>query len=188
VILAQADSAQYMDDSDVARIRAALANISTSARQSLGDVRQVLSTTGERESAAPRAAGGLDGLIDGVRSAGYDMRTADVGTPRPLPPELDAVAFRVLQEMLTNALKHGSRGPITVIREWGDDHLRIEVKNGMPADSAPELEGGLGLGGMAHRLATVGGRLTAGPSGASDGSPVFVAVASVPLRDQGGRR
>jgi signal transduction histidine kinase len=187
VILAQADSAQYMDERDVSRIRAALANISTSARRSLGDVRQVLSTTGEGEALSTRATGGLDGLIDGVRSAGYDVTTEVIGNPRPLAPELDAVGFRVLQEMLTNALKHGSRegGGIVVAREWDSRELRIEVTNPVPHDAASAADAGLGLVGMQRRLESVGGRLVAGPSLSPDGRPVFAATAWVPIRDRG---
>jgi signal transduction histidine kinase len=191
VILAQADSAQYMDDTDVSRIRAALANISTSARQSLGDVRQVLSTTGEGdgEPASTRVTGGLDGLIDGVRSSGYDVTTDVIGNPRPLAPELDAVAFRVLQEMLTNALKHGSRegGGIVVAREWDPRELRIEVTNPVrhQTASAPDAGGGLGLVGMQRRLESVGGRLSTVASRSPDGRPVFIATAWVPIRDRG---
>jgi signal transduction histidine kinase len=187
VILAQADSAQYMNDSDVSHIRAALANISTSARQSLGDVRQVLSTTGAGNGRPIKSAGGLDGLIDGVRSAGYDVETTVLGSPRSLPPELDAVAFRVLQEMLTNALKHGRReaGAIVIAREWGSDDLRIEVGNPARPEPSTSSDSGLGLIGMQRRLESVGGRLTAGPSTSASGQPTFVATAWVPLRDRG---
>jgi signal transduction histidine kinase len=189
VILAQADSAQYMDDKEVTRIRAALANISTSARQSLGDVRQALSTTGERNGQSAPPVGGLDGLIDGVRSAGYDVRVEVVGSPRSLPPELDAVAFRVLQEMLTNALKHGSRdGAIAVTREWGDRDVRIEVANPIPHDVGENVGDGLGLAGMQRRLESVGGRLSVGSTRDGGGSPSFRATAWVPLRDRGGER
>jgi signal transduction histidine kinase len=195
VILAQADSAQYMDDSEVGRIRAALTNISTSARRSLGDVRQVLSTTPEDTRGPTRAVGGLDGLIDGVRSAGYAVSTEITGVPRPLAPELDAVAFRVLQEMLTNALKHGIRGmgetrDIDVVREWGERDLRIAVTNPVanPSGSGGAPDGGIGLAGMERRLESVGGRLAAGPTHSATGDAVFTATAWVPLRDQGGER
>ena len=189
VILAQADSAQYMDDTDVSRIRAALSNISTSARQSLGDVRQVLSTTDANDGPSSPGAGGLDRLIDGVSSAGYDVRADVIGTPRSLSPELDAVAFRVLQEMLTNALKHGTRdGGVVVVREWGEQDLRIEVTNAVSPEVGARPDGGLGLGGMQRRLESVGGTLMASPSRAPDGSPTFRATAWVPLRDRGGDR
>lgn len=195
VILAQADSADYMDDQDIDRIRAALRNISTSARQSLGDVRQVLSTTSEAPNAAgggaqPLATGGLDSLVDGVRSAGNDVRSTVQGTPRPMPPELDVVAFRVLQEMLTNALKHGRRGePITVERCFDADVLRIEVRNiaaaAVPGDAGgTAIAEGLGLPGMHRRLDAVGGRLAVRPDEAPEG-PLFTATAWVPLRPNG---
>jgi signal transduction histidine kinase len=183
VILAQADSAQYMDDADVERIRAALANISASARQSLGDVRQVLSTT--PQGGSTQLVGGLDRLIDGVRTAGYDVCAKEIGVMRPLPPELDAVAFRVMQEMLTNALKHGSReSGIAVVREWGQNDLRLEVTNSVADRSRPAAGGGLGLVGMQRRLESVGGRLTASPSMSTDGSATFTTIAWVPLRDR----
>ena len=108
VILAQAESVQFMPDDDIERIRAALANIATSARQSLGDVRQVLSPRRPQRRRRRRRAS-LDSLVEGVRSAGHEVTRPWSGSPRPLPPELDVVAFRVLQEMLTNALKHGRR-------------------------------------------------------------------------------
>jgi signal transduction histidine kinase len=184
VILAQADSAQYMRDGDVERIRAALANISDSARRSLGDVRQVLSSSDDDEQRYGGAAG-LDGLIDGVRTAGYDVRSDVLGVPRPLPPELDVVAFRVLQEMLTNALKHGSREgrEIAVTREWGPGQLRIEVCNSTAVDAHGGGQG-LGLAGMRRRLEAVGGRLEAGPLRRPDGAAAFRAAAWVPLRSR----
>ena len=191
VILAQADSAEYMDDGDIDRIRAALRNISTSARTSLGDVRQVLSSTNEASVSAggekpALAPGGLDSLVEGVRSAGNDVRSRVAGTPRPMPPELDVVAFRVLQEMLTNALKHGRRGaPIDVERAFDDDTLRIAVHNladetaipdGLGADVSP----GIGLPGMQRRLEAVGGRLDVHRDGAAGAD--FTTTAWVPLR------
>lgn len=185
VILAQADSAEFMADQDIDRIRAALANISTSARRSLGDVRQVLSSTTDSSDTVPLATGGLDSLVDGVRSAGNEVRSQVEGVPRPLPPELDVVAFRVMQEMLTNALKHGRRGePIAVERSFGADALRIEVHNVVAAATAAEPAVGIGLPGMQRRLQAVGGRLAVrrddGPRG-----PVFTTTAWVPLRPSG---
>ena len=190
VILAQADSVEFMDDADIGRIRAALRNIATSARQSLGDVREVLSSTNDQTSNPARTAGGLDSLVDGVVAAGNDVRSTVEGMPRPLPPELDVVAFRILQEMLTNALKHGRRGePITVERRWGNDDLRIMVQN-VVADAAagdpsavsgsPPGEG-IGQLGMRRRLESVGGRLEVAQHGGEHGR-TFTASAWVPLR------
>jgi len=178
VILAQAESAQFLADDQTDRIRETLRNVAVSARQSLQDVRTVLSSTGT-ESLTGSA--GLDSLVDGLTAAGNDVRTTVSGTPRPLPPELDVVAFRVLQEMLTNALRHGQRGrPVVVERHW-EDALRIEVRNGVDAAGPPSVVGGLGVDGMRRRLESVGGRLDVRRLDDAEGS-TFSATAWIPLR------
>jgi signal transduction histidine kinase len=191
VILAQAESAQYLKDADTSALKQTMANIATSARTSLQDVRQVLTTTGG--AAAPARTAGLDSLIDGVEASGHDVRSTEIGVPQPLPPELDGVAFRVLQEMLTNAIKHGQRGePILVERHW-EGELRIEVRNVIDtgadetqplvlAEPIPEHRG-QGLDGMRRRLESVGGRLDVRRR-AEQGGPTFTATAWVPVRSR----
>src|SRR6478735_6284180 len=180
VILAQAESAQYLPDVDTRALKQTMTNIATTARTSLQDVRQVLSAT--NGTVAPLARHGS--LVDGVRAAGHEVAATEVGTPQPLPPELDGVAFRVLQEMLTNAIKHGQRGePILVERHW-EGELRIEVRNVIDT-RAPETQplvmaepipehSGQGLDGMRGRL-DVRRRTEAG-------GPTFTATAWVPVR------
>jgi signal transduction histidine kinase len=183
VILAQAESAQFLPEDDTERIRQTLEHVAVSARQSLQDVRTVLAGT---ETPASTTAG-LDSLIDSLRVAGNDLRSSVFGEPRPLPPELDVVAYRVLQEMLTNALKHGRRGEsVWVERHW-EGELRIEVRNLVDESkvltepvgaSAP----GVGIDGMRRRVESVGGHLDVrrrdeGPDGAT-----FTTTAWVPLR------
>jgi signal transduction histidine kinase len=192
VILAQAESAQYLKDADTTALKQTMANIATSARTSLQDVRQVLTTTGGG-TAPPARTAGLDSLVDGVRSSGHEVRSTEVGTPQPLPPELEVVAFRVLQEMLTNAIKHGHRGtPIQVERHW-EGELRIEVRNVIDtsgtetqplvmAEPVPE-HSGQGLDGMRRRLESVGGRLDVRRR-AETGGPTFTATAWVPVRSR----
>jgi signal transduction histidine kinase len=178
VILAQAESAQFLPDDQTDRIRETLRNVAVSARQSLQDVRAVLSSTG---TVTLTGSAGLDSLVDGLIAAGNDVRTTVFGTPQPLPPELDVVAFRVLQEMLTNALRHGVRGrPVSVERHW-EGELRIEVRNGVDPDSATAPVGGLGIDGMRRRLESVGGRLDVCRRDDTDGSS-FSATAWIPLR------
>ena len=197
VILAQAESAQYLPDADTTALKKTMSTIATSARSSLQDVRQVLTST----QAPVAAPGGLDELVDGVRAAGHDVRASEVGTPRPMPPELETVAFRVLQEMLTNAIRHGRRDtPVLVERHW-DGELRLEVRNsiavaaGVPdddltrpigavaPDTAPPAAPGAGQGleGMRRRLEAVGGRLDVRRREEADG-PTFTATAWVPTR------
>ena len=171
VILAQAESAQFRKETDTEALKQSMRDIATSARSSLQDVRQVLSGGAD---ATTQATGGLDSLIDGVRASGHEVRAEVTGTPQPLPPELDVVAYRVLQEMLTNAIKHGRRDtPLTVRREWGDG-LLIEVSN---ATDGPAHEAGQGLIGMRRRLDAVAGRLDVRREG-----EVFLASARIPVR------
>ena len=136
VILAQAESGQYLPDEDPAALKSTLATIATSARSSLRDVRHVLA--GAPQDGAT-GVGGFEGLVEGVRSSGRPVVVSDVGSVQPLPPELAAVAHRVVQEMFTNALRHGSaERPVEVERCWPDafsaPYLRIRMVNGVPDD------------------------------------------------------
>ena len=168
VILAQAESGRYADDSET--LKQTMATIASAARTSLQDVRQVLRTGEARR-------GSLAELIEGVRASGHEVVEKVSGVPRPLPPELEAVAYRVLQEMLTNALHHGRRNaPLTVEQRWGDG-LVLQVGN--PAEIAAHPGEGQGLAGMRRRLASVGGTLDVRP-----GDP-FVVVATLPARREG---
>ena len=169
-----------------------MANIATSARTSLDDVRQVLASTSGGPAQRSRHAD-LDSLVEGVRASGHEVVSSEVGAPQPMPPELEVVAFRVLQEMLTNAIKHGRRDrPVRVERHWEGD-LRIEVQNAV--DTAPEetrpiavagepegaeaATGGQGVDGMRRRLEAVGGRLDVRRR---TDPPTFTATAWVPVR------
>lgn len=177
VILAQAESAQFVDSADSEALKATMANIARSARSSLQEVRAVLSSPdGDLEYRTD-----LDTLIEATRASGNDITVTDSGAPRPLPPELATVAFRVLQEMLTNAIKHGRRDTaITITRDWGDQ-LRIAVTNhAEPGADGPEPSRGNGIDGMRRRLASVGGSLRVHI--AAEPGAIFVASASLPLR------
>lgn len=178
VILVQAESAQFLGDDQTEQIRETLRNVAASARGSLQDVRAVLSSS---ETASGTRSAGLDTLLDGVTVAGNDVRTAVFGTPQPLPPELDFVAFRVLREMLTNALRHGARGrPVSVERHW-EDELRIEVRNAVADGPGLSPAGGQGVDGMRRRLESVGGRLDVRSRRDAD-ETTFSATAWIPLR------
>lgn len=181
VILAQAESAQYLPDDDPDRMRRTMANVAGTARSSLQDVRRVLAGTDGRRPPAPPDDRGLDSLVDGLREAGNDVRSTVAGDPRPLPPELQVVAYRVLQEMLTNALRHGLRGAPVLVEQTWEDMLVLRTTNPVPpprpgADDSAGAEG-TGLDGMRRRLASVGGTLAARRDGTW-----FVVTAHVPLR------
>lgn len=195
VILAQAESAQFLTGEE--RLKETLATIATSARSSLQDVRHVLSGPRAPTTAAAGSVGDADALVAGVRGSGFTVEHHEVGPPRPLPPELATVAHRVLQEMLTNAMRHGRRDtPVRVERHWPDgaweQELRIEVRN-MVADTSddrtvplassggPADGSGRGVDGMRRRLEAVGGRLDVRRGDEADG-PTYTATAWVPVR------
>jgi signal transduction histidine kinase len=167
VILAQAESGQYLDDT--ARLKNTMQTIATSARSSLQEVRHVLTST-----MAPDDAGPFDTLVAGVRAGGHEIIATERGTPRQLPRETAAVAHRVFQEMLTNAIKQGRRDqPITTERHWQADTLRIETTNPSGTGGASP---GLGLDGMRRRLEAIGGRLDVRPGA------TFTVTAHLPVR------
>lgn len=190
VILAQAESGQYLPDEDPVALKKTLATIATSARSSLQDVRRVLS--GATDAAPTTDA--YEELLAGVRASGAEVAATEVGRPQPLPPELETVAHRVVQEMLTNALKHGRRDrPVRVERHWPegswDRDLRIEVRNVAVTEQALDetqpvqavsTPPGQGLDGMRRRLEAVGGRLDVRRRD-EDGEPTFTATAWVPV-------
>ncbi|HEV8558975.1 MAG TPA: hypothetical protein VGR06_21600, partial [Actinophytocola sp.] len=164
-----------------------LQTIATSARSSLQDVRQVLSST-QDTTMVRDDADRFDSLIAGVRSSGHEIVATELGTPRQLPRETGAVAYRVFQEMLTNAIKHGRRDqPITAERHWPAtqpaggfaDTLRIEVTN--MTEASNDATPGRGLDGMRRRLEAIGGHLDVRhreqPAGIS-----FTVTAFVPVR------
>jgi signal transduction histidine kinase len=189
VVLAQAESGQYLPADDPARLKETLAIIATSARTSLQDVRAVLAPPDASGATAYRSRS-LDDLLEGARRSGQEVRATESGRPRPLPPELEQVAYRVLQEMLTNAIRHGRRDtPVVVDRTWAEE-LRIRVVNEVvdevagvaagPAPAAPDgapEHGGRGLPGMRDRLRSVGGRLEVVAEPTS-----FTATAWLPVR------
>ncbi|HEY1135236.1 MAG TPA: histidine kinase [Nocardioides sp.] len=199
VILAQAESAQFLKGEE--RLQETLATIATSARASLQDVRQVLS--GPQAPTTAVLSDDAVALVDGVRRSGFVVEHREVGAARPLPPELATVAHRVLQEMLTNAMRHGRRDTtVEVERHWPDgrweQELRIEVRN-MVADgqgNEPDLDGseatrpitadgsGRGVDGMRRRLEAVGGRLDVRRRDEANGTS-YTATAWVPVRAGG---
>jgi signal transduction histidine kinase len=187
VILAQAESGQYLDDTG--KLKKTLQTIATSARSSLQDVRQVLSST-QDATVVPDDTDRFDSLIAGVRDSGHEIVATELGTPRQLPPEAAAVAYRVFQEMLTNAIRHGRRDqPITAERYWPAaqspggfaDTLRIEVTNVTEASGHAAAGTGRGLDGMRRRLEAIGGHLDVRRREQPAGT-TFTVTAYVPVR------
>ena len=102
----------------------------------------------------------LPDLVRSAASAGLRVDWRSTGAPRLLPPGVDLVAYRVVQEALTNARKHGD-GTAVLVLAWSDAGLDVEVAN-PAADGVPDQPGGHGLVGMRERVASVQGHLDAG--------------------------
>jgi signal transduction histidine kinase len=144
--------------------RAALEAIAGTGRQALTDMRRMLGILGEREGQEPMP--GLDGLadlVDQVRSAGLAIEVSVEGRPRGLDSGLELSAYRIIQEGLTNSLKHGAaRAHVTV--RYGADALDIAIDDARGAERRPDLEAahdGRGLVGMRERVALFGGTFAA---------------------------
>jgi len=105
----------------------------------------------------------LDPLLDQVRAAGLDVLLQTEGTPRPLPSPLELSAYRIIQEALTNTLRHASAQHATVRIGYGEDALTLEVVDDGTVEVAHNGTNGHGLIGMRQRAATFGGQVETGP-------------------------
>ncbi len=169
VIIAQAESVRFLYEREPDAVLAAVDTIAGTARRSLTDVRRVLERTTDLdapEATASMTLDDLDRLIDDVAAARPAHVRGEHGPRRALPADAAGVAYRVTQELLTNALKHGERsGELRLDRYWTAEALVIVVRNAV-ATGAPAQEagsgsgsGGQGVPGMRSRLAEVGGSL-----------------------------
>ncbi|MFC9112804.1 sensor histidine kinase [Streptomyces sp. NPDC057092] len=164
VINVQAGVGLALLDTDPEQARSALTTIRSKSKEALGEVRQVLDTL-RAPGAAPRTpAPGLDRLPELVGQAASAGLTVTVeGEPPALSPGTDLAAFRIVQEALTNVVRHsGSREARVRIRH-GEGRLRLLVDDDGPATGADAGGGGNGLAGMRERAAALGGTIEAGP-------------------------
>ncbi|MGX2998628.1 histidine kinase [Streptomyces sp. JNUCC 64] len=166
VINVQAGMGLALLDTDPEQARAALTTIKAASKEALGEVRQVLDTL-RTPGAAPRApAPGLDRLpelADQAAAAGLTVRITTGGTLRPLPPGRDLAAFRIVQEALTNVVRHSGSRRAEVLLGYADDRLLIRIDDDGPPTGADAGGGGNGLAGMRERAAALGGTIEAGP-------------------------
>jgi signal transduction histidine kinase len=168
VINVQANTALHLMDRQPDRAREALTAIREVSGQALTELGSVLGAL--RDTAAPLAptpgVARLDELAARARAAGFAVSVAAEGPARPLPAGVDTAAYRIVQEALTNAVRHSGGHAASVLLRYGDDDLVIEVSDdGGAAAAAPsEASGsGNGLSGMAERARALGGTVDAGP-------------------------
>ena len=180
VILVQAGAARLLRERDPGRSEAAIETIEDVARQTVGEidalVRSLREDVGEngRVEAQPGLAA-LDTLVAQHRLAGLAVDVVRTGDAQTLSATTDQAAYRILQEALTNAARHGA-GTADVAVDYRDRELELTVRNPI-APRATHVEGGHGLIGMHERATLLGGSLTAGATGGT-----FSVHAVLPVR------
>jgi signal transduction histidine kinase len=167
VILVQAGAARLLQERDPGAVREALATIEDVARETIGEIDQLVRGLRENGAAAdtvepPTGLAALDMLVSRHRAAGMDISVEVSGARRPLARGLDQAAYRIVQESLTNAARHGDASARVEI-EYAGTALGLTVSNPLRAGSSlPAPEGGHGILGMRERAALLGGALEAG--------------------------
>jgi signal transduction histidine kinase len=170
VIAVQAGVGRHLLDTQPQEAGLALAAIETTSRSALTEMRRLLGVL--REEGQPRAAlSPAPGLTDlprlqlQLREAGLEVTVTTTGSPTEVTPPFDLTAYRIIQEALTNALKHG--GPVAAVTiEYHPEEVWLEITDngrpGVPVSRNGRNDAGHGLVGMRERVAVFGGRLTTG--------------------------
>jgi signal transduction histidine kinase len=172
VMTIQAAAASRVLDSNPSQAAEALTAIEAAGHDALAEMRRLLGLLRTDEQPANRSPQPglqrLDGLVEQMVEAGLSIEVIVEGTPRPLPAGIDLNAYRIIQESLTNTLKHG--GPdvsAQVHLEFTDQELGIEVTDDGrgAAEALSADDGGHGLLGMQERIALLNGDFSSGPRG-----------------------
>src|SRR5690348_8802967 len=158
--------------------------IKTASKQGLRELRAILNVLRQADDADPTqpapSTAQLEDLITGARRAGLETTFAVTGDPVPLPAAVDLAAYRIVQESLTNAIRHAGPAAAAVSLGYAGDELRIDVTDtGRGPAVVAGNGGGHGLAGMRERAAAVGGTVEAGPGPAGG----FRVAARLPLAD-----
>ncbi|MFD8819583.1 sensor histidine kinase [Streptomyces sp. NPDC059627] len=170
VISVQAGLARFVFESDPAKARGALGTIADTSGEALDELRRMLQVLRDED---PRAAERapmptlerLAELVDRVRAGGLPVEFGVEGTPRPLPPGVELCAYRVVQEALTNVLKHAGRAHARVLLRYGPHELSVSVLDDGEGVNPDRMRTGAGHGliGMRERAKLYGGTISVGP-------------------------
>jgi signal transduction histidine kinase len=168
---------------DPATSREALTVIRENSVDGLAEMRRLIGILrdGDHEPSAVPTLDGLTALVDGARANGLDV-TLDACHPGAVPAPVELAAYRIVQESLTNALKHACPGPVTVSLAQRDGELTVAVSSPYGDRDGPRAPGsGAGLVGMRERAALLGGTFDAGPDGPDRAH--WTVRATLPLRE-----
>ena len=170
VMVVQAGGARRILERDPPRAEAAAAQIERTGREALGEMRRLLGVVGGDEgSRTPQPQlDGLNGLVERARDAGLPVQLRLTGDRPAIPAGVELAAYRIVQEGLTNAIKHAASAPTRVTVHYGDEQVEVTVENDAPDSGAPAFppadghEPGHGLLGMRERVRVFGGELHTG--------------------------
>ena len=163
VILVQAGAARLLQQESPAEARAALTTIEDVARDTIGEIDQLVRTLrdgADGEPEPPTGLAALDTLLERSRTAGLTVTLDVKGARRALPSGVDQAAYRILQESLTNAARHGD-GTANVAIAYTDGRLELDVDNPLSPDgrAGRDPQSGHGILGMRERATLLGGSL-----------------------------
>ncbi|MFG1998711.1 sensor histidine kinase [Spirillospora sp. NPDC048911] len=185
VIVVQADGASYAIETDTARAKEALEAISATGRQALAEMRRLLGVLREGGDAGPYApqpgVDQLGDLVEQVRASGLPLDFEVTGAPRRMSDGRQLTIYRIVQEGLTNALKHGGpRAAARVRLHYGDEAVEVRITDDGRGAAATNDGRGHGLAGMRERAAVYGGTVEAGPRQGGG----FEVIARIPAREE----
>jgi signal transduction histidine kinase len=184
VMVLQSGAARQIMSHDERRSRALLESVESSGRAALEELRHMLGLLSDQGGSAPLApqpgVGEIPALIEQVRQTGQAVELRVEGQPRPISGGVAVAIYRIVQEALTNVLKHANGAPSRVVLRWVDGALELQiVDDGPPRDGAQgDGSAGRGLTGMRERAAMYGGTLDA-HRGTDRG---YVVQARIPLQ------
>jgi signal transduction histidine kinase len=176
VMVIQAGAAEQLLGQAPERARGPLEAVQDTGRQTIVELRRllgILREDGQEPSLAPQPGlDGLDLLLEEMRQAGLPVQLRVEGRPWRLTPGIDLTAYRIVQEALTNTLRHAGPARAEVIVRYQDHAVKLEVLDDGRRAGSPAADAGSGQGlvGMRERVALYGGRLQAGPRAATAGA------------------
>jgi signal transduction histidine kinase len=164
----QAGVALHLMDEQPEQARTALTAIKQASGEALQELRSVLDVLRERDETAPRAPtpglDRLDVLVERASAAGLDVRADVRGPARPLPAGVEATAYRIVQEALTNVARHAAGARATIRVRYLEQELVVEVEDdGLGASWNGDTPAGSGISNMRQRAEALDGELEAGP-------------------------
>jgi signal transduction histidine kinase len=192
VMIVQADGGSYAFDTDPAAARQALKTVADTGREALEDMRRLVEVLrGTRPETDPEHSrirvtlDDLSQLVERARSAGLTVDVSVAGSPDRLTPSIELSVYRIVQEALTNVLRHAGAGArVQLALDYTGERIRVSVVDDGGAGSVPRPartvrppSAGHGLIGMRERVNVHGGELTAGPSGRG-----WAVDATIPVR------